>query len=114
MNVNVAEAKANLSKLLKRVEKGETVVICQQYRPVAELRPVRSKRTRPRPLGLARGTFIVPPSFFEPLPEDILKAFEGGLTLLHDAALPPAADQPRICRQRPAAAAASSAAVRPR
>jgi hypothetical protein len=30
-----------------------------------------------RPIGLAKGTFQVPPSFFEPLPDEILDAFEG-------------------------------------
>lgn len=30
-----------------------------------------------RPIGLAKDTFQVPPSFFEPLPDDILDAFEG-------------------------------------
>ena len=32
----------------------------------------------PRPYGLARGEFVVPPEFFDPLPEDILRGFEGG------------------------------------
>jgi hypothetical protein len=31
---------------------------------------------KPR-IGLAKGEFEVPNSFFEPLPEDILKAFRG-------------------------------------
>jgi hypothetical protein len=30
-----------------------------------------------RPIGLAKGTFQVPPTFFEPLPDEILDAFEG-------------------------------------
>ena len=30
-----------------------------------------------RPLGLAKGTFQIPPSFFDPLPDDVLEAFEG-------------------------------------
>ena len=78
MNVNVVEAKGILSKLLARVEKGETVTICRHNRPVAELRPVRTPRKQPRPLGLARGSFVVPDSFFEALPKEILKGFEGG------------------------------------
>lgn len=77
MNVNVVEAKAGLSRLLARVKRGETVIICNRNRPVAELRPVRAPRSRPRPLGLARGSFVVPDTFFEPLPDDVLRAFEG-------------------------------------
>ncbi len=30
-----------------------------------------------RPIGLAKGQFTVPPSFFEPLPDEILAAFNG-------------------------------------
>lgn len=41
--VNVHDAKTNLSKLLERVEKGETIVIARAGRPVAELSPVKSK-----------------------------------------------------------------------
>ena len=30
-----------------------------------------------RPIGLAKGQFKIPDSFFEPLPDDILDGFEG-------------------------------------
>jgi hypothetical protein len=30
-----------------------------------------------RPIGLAKGKFSIPDSFFEPLPEELLDAFEG-------------------------------------
>lgn len=76
--VNLHEAKAHLSELLDRVEAGETVVICRRNKPVAELKPVPSSGVaEPRPIGLAKGTISIPPSFFEPLPEDILASFEG-------------------------------------
>lgn len=35
------------------------------------------KLKKKRPIGLAKGQFTVPPSFFEPLPDDLLRAFEG-------------------------------------
>jgi prevent-host-death family protein len=74
--VNLYEAKARLSALIDRVAEGETVVICRRNVPTAELRPVpRPRRTR-RPIGLVAG-FTVPGSFFEPLPEDLVTAFEG-------------------------------------
>jgi len=39
--VNMREAKAQLSSLLARVEEqGETILICRNGKPVAELRPV--------------------------------------------------------------------------
>jgi hypothetical protein len=31
----------------------------------------------PRPIGLAKGEFQVPHAFFEPLPDDLIKAFTG-------------------------------------
>ncbi len=75
--VNLHEAKAHLSELLDRVEAGETVVICRRNKPVAELKPMPSSGlAEPRPIGLAQGTISIPPSFFEPLPEDILASFE--------------------------------------
>lgn len=74
--VNLYEAKAHLSGLVDRVAEGETVVICRRNVPVAELRPVAKPRRKRRPIGLAR-PFAVPPSFFEPLPDDLLDAFEG-------------------------------------
>lgn len=41
--VNIHEAKTHLSKLLERVEKGETIVIARAGKPVAELQPVKPK-----------------------------------------------------------------------
>lgn len=38
--VNIHEAKTHLSKLLERVENGETIVIARAGKPVAELRAV--------------------------------------------------------------------------
>lgn len=41
--VNVHDAKTHLSKLLERVENGETIVIARAGRPVAQLSPVTPK-----------------------------------------------------------------------
>ena len=35
------------------------------------------ERTNQRPIGLARGEFSVPKDFNEPLPDEVLKEFEG-------------------------------------
>ncbi len=37
----------------------------------------RSKIREKRPVGLAKGRIDVPESFFDPLPEELLDAFEG-------------------------------------
>ncbi|MBK7976838.1 MAG: type II toxin-antitoxin system prevent-host-death family antitoxin [Deltaproteobacteria bacterium] len=42
LNVNTHEAKTHLSKLLARVEEdGETVLVCRNGTPIAEIRPIR-------------------------------------------------------------------------
>jgi antitoxin (DNA-binding transcriptional repressor) of toxin-antitoxin stability system len=77
MNVNLNEVKAQLSKFVELVEAGETVVICKRNIPVAEIRPI-PKPSRKKPiLGSAAGTFVIPQGFFEPLPGNLLDAFEG-------------------------------------
>jgi prevent-host-death family protein len=58
MQVNVHEAKTQLSRLLELVEQGETVTIARHGKPVAEL--VRARPTS-FPLGAARGYPLVPP-----------------------------------------------------
>jgi prevent-host-death family protein len=75
--VNIFEAKAKLSEYLDMAAHGERVLICKRNRPVVELHAVQSARTAPRPVGLARGQMTVPPSFFEPLPDNVLSGFEG-------------------------------------
>jgi prevent-host-death family protein len=80
MKANVHELKAHLSAYLERVEQGETVTLCRRNVPVAELRPLAKPPAAARPLGLARrkyGAWSVPAGFFEPLPDDVLDAFEG-------------------------------------
>ncbi len=77
IRVNVNEAKTHLSRYLEQVEKGETVILCRRNVPIAEIRPIPPPRSEKRPIGLAKGTFEVPASFFEPLPEDVLRSFEG-------------------------------------
>jgi prevent-host-death family protein len=75
--VNVHQAKANLSRYLDEVERGETILVCRRNVPVAELRPVARAPHQPRPVGLARGGFTVPYSFFEPLPDEVVAGFQG-------------------------------------
>jgi antitoxin (DNA-binding transcriptional repressor) of toxin-antitoxin stability system len=77
IRLNIAEAKTQLSRHLERVERGETILLCRRNVPIAEIRPVAQRPTKPRRLGIDRG-LKVPPSFYEPLPDELLDAFEGG------------------------------------
>jgi prevent-host-death family protein len=77
IKINVHEAKANLSRYLEQVERGETVTICRRNVPVAELRPVAGARPgRARSLGLARGSAAMAEDF-DVLPDEMAAAFEG-------------------------------------
>ena len=75
MNVSVEEMKRDPEGLLHRVLEGETLVLVDDERPVAEIRPIERVR-RPRPFGLAAGAFVVPDDFDDPLPEEVLRDFE--------------------------------------
>ncbi len=74
--VNIADVKTHLSALLDAVSGGERVMICKRNQPVAELIPAGAGRTGPRPIGGAKSLFSVPPAFFEPLPDEVVDAFE--------------------------------------
>lgn len=76
-NVTIHQAETNLSQLLSRVELGEEIVISDQGVPIAKLVPVRNSSNRRSSLGMDRDKFVVPEDFNDPLPDDILSAFEG-------------------------------------
>lgn len=73
MEVNVHQAKTHLSRLLERVVMGEEVIITKAGKPVAKLVSVTSKPSRW--LGSAKGEFIVPDDFNDPLPKEIEDLF---------------------------------------
>jgi antitoxin (DNA-binding transcriptional repressor) of toxin-antitoxin stability system len=77
IRANIHAVKTHLSRYLARVAAGETIVICNRNVPVAEIRLVAARRTTRRPVGLAKGTFEIPPAFFEPLQEGELNRWEG-------------------------------------
>lgn len=61
--VNISEAKANLSKLVALVYRGERVVIAKNNLPLVDL--VIHKPEGKRKLGLLAGTFVAPPDIME-------------------------------------------------
>lgn len=76
LNVTIDEIQRDPLKYLRQVEAGETFVIVQANKAIAELRPILSNDKQLRPSGLCAGEFTVPNNFDEPLPEEILNAFE--------------------------------------
>jgi prevent-host-death family protein len=75
--INIHTAKTHLSQYIEEVEHGETILLCKRNQPVAEIRPLAAHRHKPRSIGLAKGKFTVPASFFEELPEETLALFHG-------------------------------------
>lgn len=75
--IGVRELQQDPAALLDRVEAGEHLVVVRGGRPVAELRPLATTHPGPRPFGLAAGAFAVPDDFDVPLPDEILREFEG-------------------------------------
>jgi prevent-host-death family protein len=72
--VNVHEAKTQLSRLLARVEGGESIIIARKGRPVARLVPIVAKR---RVFGRLKGKIRYAEDLAAPLPDDLVRLFYG-------------------------------------
>lgn len=75
--VNIHQAKANLSRLIQRVEAGEEIVIARGGKPVARLVP-RAPERKPRVFGRLKGRIKIADDFDDPLPDELLAAFYDG------------------------------------
>ncbi len=73
---NIHAAKTHLSRLIEAVAAGEEVVIAKAGKPVPRVVPIEAAAPRRR-LGSLAGQFLVPDDFDDPLPSEILNAFEG-------------------------------------
>jgi prevent-host-death family protein len=62
--VSVHEAKTHLSRLLRRVESGEEIVIARGGKPVAKL--VRAAHARRREMGFDRDLVVIADDFDAP------------------------------------------------
>jgi prevent-host-death family protein len=68
--INLSEAKAHLGRYLQRVEKGETVIICERNKPIARLAPLaKDAPGKTLRLGIWKGQFRVPKNFNAPVQE---------------------------------------------
>lgn len=77
VRISVQEAQDHLPQYLQRIAQGETILLTEREKPIAEIRAVPGSRKERRPIGLAKGEFTIPPEFYDPLPEELLEAFEG-------------------------------------
>ena len=67
----IHQAKTNHSRLIEHAESGEEVLMSagDKWSPSWYQSVDASKQRR---LGILKGTFVLPPEFFEPLPEEEL------------------------------------------
>lgn len=73
LKLSIDEANSKLERYLDKLEKGGKILLCRRNRPIEEIRSLHSPaHHKPRPIGLAKGQFSVPESFFEELPDDML------------------------------------------
>jgi prevent-host-death family protein len=74
--VNMHQAKTNLSRLVEEAAAGEEIIIARAGKPVARLVPLES-RLEPRKLGGLKGKLWISEDFDAALPEEIMKHFRG-------------------------------------
>ena len=77
MQVNIHEAKTNLSRLLEQVQAGEPVVIARHGTPIAEIIQFRAKGF---PFGAAKGDPLVPAGdeWWQPMADEQADAWSAG------------------------------------
>jgi prevent-host-death family protein len=74
--VNIHQAKTQLSRLVELAANGEEIIIAKAGKPVARLVPYMAKGAVRRP-GIMRGKIRIKKNFDERLPEKLLVSFEG-------------------------------------
>ena len=75
MQVNIHEAKTNLSKLILKAIQGEEIIISKAGNPVVKVVRIEHKKNKKRELNHAKSMVKVPKTFFDQLPDDILEGF---------------------------------------
>jgi len=74
---NIHEAKARLSSLVDQAARGKSVIIAKSGTPLARLGPINESPGTKVRFGLLKGEITIADDFDDPLPEAILRAFEG-------------------------------------
>ncbi|MDP3539598.1 MAG: prevent-host-death protein [Azonexus sp.] len=75
--VSMHQAKSTLSQLVKRAATGETILLGAYGKVEAKLVPATSSDVPQKYIGLLAGKLTIPDDFDAPLPEELLKSFEG-------------------------------------
>ena len=77
MQINIYEAKTQLSQLVDAAHRGETIIIAKAGTPMAKLVPLTHGPKRKIHYGLMKGEIEIADDFDAPLPDDVLALFEG-------------------------------------
>lgn len=77
-SVNIQEAKTHLSKYVREIKSGKSILLCERNVPVAEIRPVgRRHPFDSTKIGNARGSILFMSKHFnDPLEGEELASFE--------------------------------------
>jgi prevent-host-death family protein len=74
ITVNVHEAKTQFSRLLEQAHAGQEIILAKAGKPYARMVPLSQQEKPVRKPGRLAG--YIDEAFFEPLPDDELKAWE--------------------------------------
>jgi len=74
ITVNIHEAKTQLSKLVERASKGETVIIAKAGKPMVKLTAI-DQPAKPQRIGFMKGQINVPDDFDRMGDAEIAKLF---------------------------------------
>ena len=75
LQVNIHEAKTQLSMLLERVSQGEPFVIAKAGKPLAKVIPFSQTQTPPRRVGFLSGKINIPDDFDQMGQNEIAEMF---------------------------------------
>lgn len=73
-SVSVHEAKTHLSRLLREIEAGQEIDITRRNKVVARIVPPEPLAKKPL-LGAMKGQFELDDAFFDPIPDEDLRAW---------------------------------------
>jgi len=77
LQVNIHEAKSNLSRLIERASKGEEFIIAKAGRPMVKVIPIIQEIKHKRAGGFLKGDITIPADFDNMCSDEIVALFEG-------------------------------------
>lgn len=75
--ISMHEAKSTLSKLVQRAAAGEPIYIGAYGRAVVKLVALDAADKPPRIFGFLKGQITLPADLEDPLPDEVIRLFEG-------------------------------------